>query len=27
MEGDLDDLVQALVSHYQAEALTRQAGA
>jgi peptide chain release factor 1 len=25
MEGDLDELVQALVSHYQAEALTRQA--
>ena len=26
MEGDLDELVQGLVSHYQAEALTRQAG-
>lgn len=25
MEGDLEDLIQALVSHYQAEALTRQA--
>ncbi|HMM37361.1 MAG TPA: peptide chain release factor 1 [Desulfovibrio sp.] len=27
LEGDLDELVQGLVSHYQTEALTRQAGA
>lgn len=27
LEGDMDELVQGLVSHYQTEALTRQAGA
>ena len=27
MEGDLDDVIEALTSHYQAEALKRQAGA